>query len=63
MNNAFDLRNSTQYYVDKIIDKKLVSNLYKYAPLFVAKTKNIIISLNEIKIKEIRNRIKNNDKF
>lgn len=63
MNNAFDLRNNTQYYVDKIIDQRLVSNLYNSAPLFVAKTKNIIISLNEVKINEIRNRIKNNEKF
>jgi len=56
--SAFKLRNIVQYYVDKIIDQKEINDLIINAPEFFAKSKEILYSLNEDKIKNIRNRFK-----
>ena len=52
--SAFKLRNMVQYYVDKIIDEKEIDDLIINAPEFFAKSKEILSSLNEDKIQEIR---------
>ena len=57
MMRAFELRNMTQYYVDKIIDEKLVVDLYENAPIFVTKTQSMLFSLKDTKIKELRTRM------
>jgi uncharacterized protein (UPF0332 family) len=57
INSAFKLRNITQYYVDKIIDKKEINNLLQNAPDFVEHSKNILSSINQDKINEIRNKL------
>jgi len=54
--SAFKLRNTVQYYVNKIIDEKEIDNLIINAPEFLAKSKEILSSLNEDKIKNIRNK-------
>jgi len=56
---AFDLRIIAQYYVDKIIDKKDVDFIMKEAPLFFAKTKEILTKINENDILEIRRIVEN----
>ena len=56
--DAFKLRNTAQYYVDKILDEKDINKMIKNAPEFVAKSKNILSSINEKMIKDIRNRFK-----
>jgi len=58
INDAFKLRNVAQYYVDKIIDNKEINLLIKNAPYFVAKSKDVLIGLNENNIKEIRTKFK-----
>lgn len=55
--DAFELRNNMQYYVDKIIDEKIVKKLYASAPAFVTKTQNILFSLDNKKTEEIRAKI------
>ena len=57
ISSAFKLRNITQYYVDKIIDKKEINNLLQNAPDFVEHSKNILSSINQDKINEIRNKL------
>jgi len=51
---AFKLRNTVQYYVNKIIDEKEIDNLIINAPEFLAKSKEVLSSLNEDKINKIR---------
>ena len=55
---AFSLRNSAQYYVNKILNEQEILNLIKKSPIFVAKSMSILSSLNEKKIEEARNRLK-----
>ncbi len=55
---AFKLRNTVQYYVNKIIDEKEINNLIINAPEFFAKSKEILSSLNEDKIKDIRDKFR-----
>ncbi|MBR9705103.1 hypothetical protein GOV12_06840 [Candidatus Pacearchaeota archaeon] len=56
--SAFKLRNIAQYYVDKILDEKEINNLIINAPEFLAKSKQILSSLNEDQINEIRDKFK-----
>ena len=58
VNHSFKLRQVAQYNVDKIIDEKEINNLIKDTPYFVAKSKDVLLNLNEDKIKEIRNKFK-----
>mgnify|MGYP001566630141 CR=1 FL=1 len=54
---AFDIRIIVQYYVDKIVDSNDINLIFSIAPLFVSKTKEILMKINEDKIKEIRRKI------
>lgn len=51
---AFKLRNDAQYYTDRIINKSKIEKLIFDAQDFVAKSQEILIKLNENKIKELR---------
>ena len=59
INNSFKLRNIAQYYVDKIIDNKEINQLIKNVPYLVAKSKEVLIGLNENNVEEIRTKFKN----
>ncbi len=54
---AFDMRNILQYYVDKIVDDADINFLINNVPSFVSSSKDILESLNEEDIKQIRNKI------
>lgn len=55
---AFDLRETAQYYVDKIIRKEDSDFIMAQAPLFISKSKEVLAKINEEDIKEIRGEIK-----
>lgn len=59
---AFDARNATQYYIDKIIAEEDYMFIMNQAPFFVSKSKDIISKINENHIKKIRNDIANMSK-
>ena len=54
ISRAFDLRNITQYYVDKVVDSKDIDLIMMKAPLFVNTSKDILLQINEKNIKRIR---------
>lgn len=54
---AFNIRNTVQYYVDKVIDEKEIEFILSGAGEFVAKSREILASINESKVKEIRLKI------
>lgn len=54
INLAFNCRNTVQYYVDKVVEKKDSDYIILQAPLFFAKSKEILARINELDIKEIR---------
>ncbi|MEN7982708.1 MAG: HEPN domain-containing protein [Nanoarchaeota archaeon] len=56
---AFDLRNISQYYVNKIILKEDTEFIIENAQLFLDKSKDILSRLTEKEIFEMRNKIKN----
>ena len=58
INHAFKLRNVAQYHIDEIIDSKEINQLVKNVPCLVIKSKDVLISLNENHIKEIRTKFK-----
>lgn len=58
LSRAFKLRNIAQYYVDRKIERKDFEDLLDYAPEFVTKSKSVLLELNEDKIKEMRNKLK-----
>jgi len=55
--SAFDVRNTSQYYVDKIVDKAKVEFVFSKAPTFLSKTKSILAKINEKDIQKIRKEI------
>lgn len=55
---AFDCRNSIQYYVDRIIDKKDSTFIISKAPSFLDKSKEILSKLNQENIENIRKSVK-----
>jgi len=55
--NAFDARNTVQYYVDRIVPKEDVDFIISNAPLFFNKSKEILSEINEKNIEEIRKSI------
>jgi len=57
INKAFDIRNTAQYYVDRIIERKDIEFIMTHAPLFLSKSKSILAKINEKEIKEIRGEI------
>lgn len=54
---AFDVRNTSQYYVDKIIDPLKIDLIFSKAPYFLSKTKEILSKINEKDILKIRKEI------
>lgn len=54
---AFDARIIAQYYVDKLVAKEDIDYIFKNAPLFITKSKEILGGINEKDIKEIRIKI------
>jgi uncharacterized protein (UPF0332 family) len=59
INRAFDLRGISQYYADKIVDKKDIEFIMINAPYFLNKSKEVINKINENDIKRVRNLINN----
>ena len=54
ISKAFDVRDATQYYADRIIDKKDVDFIMMQAPFFLNKSKSVLAKLNESDINKIR---------
>ena len=54
---AFDLRNTIQYYAEKIIDKEESNEIILKAPLFFNKSQDILSRINQNDIDKIRNRL------
>lgn len=57
ISKAFDVRNTSQYYVDKIVTKEDTDFIFSKAQYFLNKSKEILSKINENNIKHIRNRI------
>lgn len=55
--NAFDIRNSLQYYPDKLVDNSKINLVKIRAVDFFVKTKAILVNLNEARINEIRKKL------
>lgn len=51
---AFELRDSIQYYADRIISKEDVNFIINQAPLFLSKSQDILSRLNQEDIYKIR---------
>jgi uncharacterized protein (UPF0332 family) len=51
---AFEVRDKTQYYADRIIDKKDVDFIMFQSPIFLNKSKSVLAKLNEKDVKRIR---------
>lgn len=51
-------RINSQYYTDRSIPDEQYEKMIKEAPEFLVKCKSILIKLNETKIKEIRDKLK-----
>lgn len=54
INKAFDTRNTSQYYVDRIISKEDTDFIFSKAVYFLDKSKNILLRINEKDILKIR---------
>jgi len=54
---AFAVRNVMQYYVDKVIDNEEIEFIISKADEFVAKSKEVLETLNEERINKIRKEI------
>jgi uncharacterized protein (UPF0332 family) len=57
ISKAFDVRNTSQYYVDKIISKEDIDFIMSRASYFLSKSKEILSKINEKDTKEIREEI------
>jgi uncharacterized protein (UPF0332 family) len=55
---AFNLRNISQYYVDKIIDEKEVDFIISMAPIFFNKTKEVLNKMNNNIINDIKDKLR-----
>lgn len=51
---AFKTRNTSQYYVDKIISKQDIGLIFSKAQTFLDKSKDILSKINEQNIKDIK---------
>jgi len=58
INKAFDTRNTSQYYVDKIVAKEDIDFIFSNAPYFLGKSREIIAKINEKDIEKVRGEIK-----
>lgn len=54
---SFELRNTLQYYVGKNVNKRDLDILWRSAYDFFVKTREILVTLNENEINEIRRRL------
>lgn len=54
---AFEARNTSQYYVDKIVTKETTDLIFSNAQQFLNKSKDILSKLNEKDILKIRKQI------
>jgi len=57
INKAFDCRNMTQYYVDRVVQKSDADFIISKASFFHSTSKEILGKLNENKINEIKEKI------
>jgi len=57
ISKAFDARNTSQYYVDKIVAKEDINFIIVNAPSFLGRSKEILSKINEEEIKRIRKEI------
>ena len=57
INKACDIRETMQYYADKVVQKSDIDVIMLQAPLFLNKSKSILEKLNENDIKKIRNEL------
>ncbi len=55
---AFEARSIVQYYANKFVTKEDSDFIMAFAPLFISKSKEILIKLNEEDIKKLRKKIK-----
>lgn len=55
---AFELRESIQYYVDKIISKEDTDFVIRQAPFFLSKSQDILSKLNQDQMNKIRTEIR-----
>ena len=54
---AFDVRNTSQYYVDKIVSKEDTEFIFSKAPYFLSKSNEILSKINEKDILKIRKEV------
>jgi len=57
IDKAFDARNTSQYYVDKIVSKEDIDFIMSNASYFLSKSKEILSKINEKDVKRIRAKI------
>ncbi len=57
ISKAFDARNTSQYYVDKIVAKEEIDFIMANAPYFLGKSKEVLSKINEKDVKRIRGEI------
>lgn len=57
INTAFNVRNTSQYYVDRIVSKEDVELIFSKTPYFFNKSKEVISRINEKDIFNIRKEI------
>ena len=57
ISRAFDVRNTSQYYVDRIIAREDIDFIINNAPYFLSKSKEILSKINEKDINMIREEI------
>ncbi|MFH1308266.1 MAG: HEPN domain-containing protein [archaeon] len=57
ISKAFDIRNTSQYYVDKIIAKEDMEFIFSKAQSFLNKSKDVLSMINEKDILNIRKQI------
>lgn len=54
---AFTARNNLQYYTDRPVNEKTLGAVKNHCRLFLIKTKEAIMAINQTEIKEIRKKI------
>ncbi len=57
LDDAFDARQDAQYYVDREVSNKIYDEIISKTPALISHCKNVILRLDEKKIKGIRNRL------
>ena len=58
MEKSLEMRIDSQYYVDKDVSNETAEEMFKRAPVFLAKCKSALDKITEEKIREIRGEIK-----